>query len=112
MPYVITIENRAEAGAGPERRTVNTSRMTIGRGVECSVRLHDPKKQVSRVHVVVDVQGAGHVLTVTSLINPALVNGAKVAPGESAPVKAEDVIEIGDCSVQLLEMHEADRKSV
>ncbi len=107
MPYVITIENRAEAGAAPDRRTVNTSRMTIGRGVECSVRLHDPKKQVSRVHVVVDLQGAGHVLTVTSLINPALVNGAKVAPGESAPVKAEDVIEIGDFLVQLLEMHEA-----
>ena len=108
MAYVITIENRAEGRlAPPERRTVNASRMTIGRGVECLVRLDDEKKHVSRVHAAVDLQGAGHVLTVLSSVNPVLVNGAKVGPGESAPVGADDVIQIGDFTVQLVEMHQA-----
>ncbi len=81
--------------------------MTIGRGAECSVRLNDTKKHVSRVHAVVDLQGADHVLTVMSQVNPVLINGAKVGPGESAPVKADDVIEIGDFAMQLLQVHEA-----
>ena len=65
MAYVINVESRADGRlAPPERRTVHTSRMTIGRGTECSVRLDDAKKHVSRVHAVVDLQGPGHVLTV------------------------------------------------
>lgn len=108
MAYVINVEARSEGGVAPsERRTVNTSRMTIGRGSECSVRLNDTKKHVSRVHAVVDLQGGGHVLTVMSMVNPVMLNGTKVAPGESAPVKADDVIEIGDFTVQVLEVHEA-----
>jgi len=59
------------------------------------------------VHAVVDLQGLGHVLTVMSTVNPVLLNGARIAPGESAPVKPDDVIEIGDFTVQLLEVHEA-----
>ena len=108
MAYVINVESRADGRlAPPERRTVHTSRMTIGRGAECSVRLDDAKKHVSRVHAVVDLQGERHVLTVMSSVNPVLLNSARIGPGESAPVRAEDVIEIGDFSVQLLELHEA-----
>jgi type VI secretion system FHA domain protein len=108
MAYLITVETRSEGRlAPPERRTVGTSRMTIGRGAECSVRLDDTKRHVSRVHAVVDVQGAGHVLTVMSTVNPVMLNGARVGPGETAPVKADDVIEIGDFAVQVLEVHEA-----
>src|SRR3954453_22375980 len=104
MAYVVTVEARTDGRlARSERRTVNTSRMTIGRGAECSVRLEDEKKHVSRVHAVVDMQGAGHVLTVTSRVNPVLINGTKVGPGESAPVKADDTIQIGDFTVQVLE---------
>jgi type VI secretion system FHA domain protein len=36
-----------------------------------------------------------------------MLNGTKVGPGESAPVKADDVIEIGDFAVQVLEVHQA-----
>ena len=108
MAYVITVECRADGRlAPPERRTVLASRMTIGRGAECSVRLDDEKKHVSRVHAAVDLQGAGHLLTVLSSVNPVLINGAKVGPGESAPVGADDVIQIGDFAVQLLELHQA-----
>ena len=108
MAYLVTVETRSEGRlAPPERRTVNTSRMTIGRGAECSVRLDDTKRHVSRVHAVVDVQGLGHILTVTSTVNPVMLNGARVGPGETAPVKADDVIEIGDFAVQVLEVHEA-----
>lgn len=108
MAYVINVESRADGRlAPPERRTVHTSRMTIGRGAECSVRLDDAKKHVSRVHAVVDLQGEGHVLTVMSTVNPVLLNGARVGPGESAPIRAEDLIEIGDFSVQLVELHAA-----
>jgi len=108
MAYVVTVEVRTDGRlAQPERRTVNTSRMTIGRGAECSVRLDDTKKHVSRVHAVVDLQGAGHVLTVMSTVNPVMLNGARIGPNETAPVKADDVIEIGDFAVQILEVHEA-----
>jgi type VI secretion system FHA domain protein len=108
MAYVINVESRADGRlAPPERRTVHTSRMTIGRGAECSVRLDDAKKHVSRVHAVVDLQGEGHVLTVMSTVNPVLLNGARVGPGESVPIRAEDTIEIGDFSVQLVELHAA-----
>jgi magnesium chelatase family protein len=107
MSYVIHIEGKGESPARPERRTVNTSRMTIGRGIECSVRLNDEKRHVSRVHAVVDLQGSEHVLTVLSRVNPVLLNGAKVDPGQSAPVRIDDVIQIGDFTVQLLEVHEA-----
>src|SRR5262249_2996672 len=108
MAYLVTVETRSEGRlAPPERRTVNTSRMTIGRGAECSVRLDDTKRHVSRVHAVVDVQGLGHILTVMSTVNPVMLNGARVGPGETAPVKADDVIEIGDFAVQVLEVHEA-----
>jgi type VI secretion system FHA domain protein len=69
--------------------------------------LNDAKKHVSRVHAVVDLHGPGHVLTVISTVNPVVLNGARIAPGESAPVKADDVIEIGDFTVQVLEVHEA-----
>src|SRR5262245_18014301 len=108
MPYVISVETRAEGGfSAPEQRTVHTSRLTIGRGAECSVRLNDVKKHVSRVHAVVDLKGPGHVLTVMSSVNPVVLNGARIGPGESAPVKADDVIEIGDFTVHVLEVHEA-----
>src|SRR5262245_14518385 len=108
MAYVINVESRADGRlAPPERRTVHSSRITIGRGAACSVRLDDPKKHVSRVHAAVDLQGEGHVLTVMSTVNPVLLNGTRVGPGESVPIRAEDVIEIGDFSVKLLEVHEA-----
>src|SRR4051812_39128604 len=108
MAYVVTVEARTDGRlARSERRTVNTSRMTIGRGAECSVRLDDTKKHVSRVHAVVDLQGTGHVLTVMSTVNPVMLNGARVGPHETAPVKADDLIEIGDFAVQILEVHEA-----
>lgn len=108
MAYVVTVEARMDGRlARPERRTVNTSRMTIGRGAECSVRLDDTKKHVSRVHAVVDLQGAGHVLTVMSTVNPVMLNGARIGPNETAPVKADDVIEIGDFAVQILQVHQA-----
>jgi type VI secretion system FHA domain protein len=107
MAYVISVEARTEGQpAVPEQRVVNTSRMTIGRGAECSVRLDDPQKHVSRVHAVIDLDGARHVLTVLSRVNPVLVNGAKIAPAECAPVKADDVLEIGDFTIQLLELHQ------
>ena len=81
--------------------------MTIGRGAECSVRLDDTKKHVSRVHAVVDLEGGGHILRVMSTVNPVMLNGARIGPGETAPVKADDVIEIGDFTVQILEVHQA-----
>ena len=108
MAYVITVECRSDGRlVPPERRTVHSSRMTIGRGVECSVRLDDEKKHVSRVHAAVDLDGAAHRLTVLSSVNPVLVNGAKVGPGESSPVAADDVVQIGDFTLQLVEMHQA-----
>ena len=79
--------------------------MTIGRGAECALRLADPQKHISRVHAVIDRQGARHVLTVLSRLNPVLLNGARIGPSESADVKADDLIELGHFAIRLLELH-------
>jgi hypothetical protein len=42
-----------------------------------------------------------------STVNPVMLNGARIGPNETAPVKADDVIEIGDFAVQILQVHQA-----
>ena len=55
------------------------SRITIGRGEECTLVLEDPKKHVSRVHVELEEKSEGaYVLTVASKVNPVFINGKRL----------------------------------
>lgn len=107
MPYVIEASVRQAGGAasGPiGTYTLAEARATIGRGADCGVPLDDKKKYVSREHAVLDFTGGVCSVTVLSKVNPVIVNGTRVNPGASAPVKAGDVLDIGEFRLKLVEV--------
>jgi len=79
------------------------SKITIGRGEECTLVLEDPKKHVSRVHVELEekVEGTFHV-TVVSKVNPVFVNGKRQGPGSQIDLSAGDRFELGEYELELL----------
>ena len=79
------------------------SRITIGRGEECTLVLEDPKKHVSRVHVELEEKDEGtYVLTVVSKVNPVFINGKRQAPGSVLDLIAGDRFELGEYELELL----------
>jgi type VI secretion system FHA domain protein len=79
------------------------SRITIGRGEECTLVLEDPKKHVSRVHVELEENGEGsYQLTVISKVNPVFINGKRHAPGTRLDLKDGDRFELGEYELELL----------
>ena len=79
------------------------SRITIGRGEECTLVLEDPKKHVSRVHVELEEKGEGrYQLTVISKVNPVFINGKRHAPGTQLDLKDGDRFELGEYELELL----------
>ncbi|MDA0224873.1 MAG: type VI secretion system-associated FHA domain protein TagH [Proteobacteria bacterium] len=105
MPYVIEASVRQAGGAAPVGTyTLEASRQTIGRGADCGVPLDDKKKYVSREHAVLDFSNGVCAVTVLSKVNPVIVNGERVNPGASVPVKSGDVLDIGEFRLKLLEV--------
>jgi type VI secretion system FHA domain protein len=79
------------------------SRITVGRGEECTLVLEDPKKHVSRVHVELEEKDEDTVqLTVMSKVNPVFVDGKRHAPGAKLDLRAGDRIELGEYEIELL----------
>ncbi|MFY9314302.1 MAG: type VI secretion system-associated FHA domain protein TagH [Burkholderiales bacterium] len=79
------------------------SKITVGRGEECTLVLEDPKKHVSRVHVELEEKDEGHYLvTVVSKVNPIFVNGKRHAPGAKLELSAGDRFELGEYELELL----------
>jgi type VI secretion system FHA domain protein len=79
------------------------SKITIGRGEECTLVLEDPKKHVSRVHVELEEKSEGsYLLTVVSKVNPVFVNGKRHAPGSKLELNASDRFELGEYELELL----------
>ena len=84
-------------------RTWPQSRITIGRGEECTLVLEDPKKHISRVHVELAEKDEGTFhLTVISKVNPVVIHGKRQAPGAQIDLKAGDRFELGDYEIELL----------
>ena len=80
------------------------SRITIGRGEECTLVLEDPKKHVSRVHVELEEKDEGaFVLTVVSKVNPIFIGGKRQAPGSRLELSAGERFELGEYEIELLE---------
>src|SRR6185295_9442247 len=79
------------------------TRISIGRGEECTLVLEDPKKYISRVHVELEETGEGAFhLTIVSKVNPVHVNGKKHAPGSQVDLAAGDSFELGEYVLELL----------
>ena len=84
-------------------RTWPQSRITIGRGEECTLVLEDPKKHVSRVHVELEEKDEGTFrLTVVSKVNPVFINDARQAPGSKTDLRVGDSFELGEYAIELL----------
>ncbi|HVP09005.1 MAG TPA: type VI secretion system-associated FHA domain protein TagH [Burkholderiales bacterium] len=79
------------------------SKITVGRGEECTLVLEDPKKHVSRVHVELEEKDEGtYVLTVVSKVNPVFVNGKRHGPASKLEMHAGDRFELGEYELELL----------
>lgn len=87
------------------------SRITIGRGEECTLVLEDPKKHVSRVHVELEEKDEGaFVMTVVSKVNPIFIDGKRQAPGSRLDLNAGDRFELGEYEIELLAPPKQDPK--
>ena len=79
------------------------SKITIGRGEECTLVLEDPKKHVSRVHVELEERSEGvYGMTVVSKVNPVFINGKRQGPGSQLELHAGDRFELGEYELELL----------
>jgi type VI secretion system FHA domain protein len=79
------------------------TKITIGRGEECTLVLEDPKKHVSRVHVELEDKDEGTFhLTVVSKVNPIFLNGKRQPPGSQLDLRAGDRFELGEYELELL----------
>jgi type VI secretion system FHA domain protein len=79
------------------------TKISIGRGEECTLVLEDPKKHVSRVHVELEDKDEGTFhLTVVSKVNPIFINGKRQPPGSQIDLRAGDRFELGEYELELL----------
>jgi len=79
------------------------SKISIGRGEECTLVLEDPKKHVSRIHVELEEKNEGvYRITVVSKVNPVFINGKRQAPGSHVELSAGDRFELGEYELELL----------
>ncbi len=79
------------------------SKISVGRGEECTLVLEDEKKHVSRVHVELEEKDEGtYQLTVVSKVNPVFINGKRQAPGSKLDLRAGDRFELGEYELELL----------
>jgi type VI secretion system FHA domain protein len=84
-------------------RTWPQSKISIGRGEECTLVLEDAKKHVSRVHVELEEQGEdSYRMTVVSKVNPVFMDGRRHGPGSRLDLTSGASVEIGDYVIELL----------
>src|SRR6266404_2685749 len=80
----------------PVTTPLAAARCTIGRGHECDIVLEDRTRHVSRVHATITARGEASILTVSSRVNPVIVNGNVLTAGQSTVLSAGDEVTIGD----------------
>jgi type VI secretion system FHA domain protein len=79
------------------------SKITVGRGEECTLVLEDPKKHVSRIHVELEEKSEGlYRMTVISKVNPVFINGKRQGPGSQVELNTGDRFELGEYELELL----------
>src|SRR5260221_14208784 len=98
-PMALSIKILKKVGSRSDMiasRSWPQSRITIGRGEECTLGLEDPKKHVSRVHVELEEKGSVYHLTVVSKVNPVFINGKRIAPRTPPHLKDGDRFDLGE----------------
>lgn len=102
---MITVEITKIQGVAPPRRMLaqfGESGGTLGRSPDCTLVLPDETRTVSRVHGQIQFQD-GRFRLVDQGANPIKVNGTPIGRGESAVVKAGDVVQIGGFELKVRE---------
>lgn len=103
MSLALKIYLKGAGGATLMReRQFDTPRITLGRGADCEVTLEDPKKWVSRIHAVLNVQDDGYWLSVVSKVNPVFIAGQRHEPGSRVQLQDGDRVEIGEYEIELV----------
>lgn len=103
MSLALKVYQKGEGGATLMReRAFDTPRITLGRGADCEVTLEDPKKWVSRIHAVLNVEGDEYWLNVVSKVNPVFIAGQRHEPGSRVQLRAGDQVEIGEYMIELV----------
>lgn len=103
MSLALKIYMKGAGGATLMReRSFDTPRITLGRGADCEVTLEDPKKWVSRIHAVLNVQDDGYWLNVVSKVNPVFIGGQRHEPGSRVQLQGGDRVEIGEYEIELV----------
>jgi type VI secretion system FHA domain protein len=103
MTLALKLYQKGEGGATLMReRSFDTPRITLGRGADCELTLEDPKKWVSRIHAVLNVQGDEYWLNVVSKVNPVFVAGQRHDPGSRVQLHGGDRVEIGEYVIELV----------
>jgi len=104
MPLSIKILKKVGSRADMiASRSWPQSKITIGRGEECTLVLEDPKKHVSRIHVELEEKTEGvYRMTVVSKVNPVFIHGKRQGPGSQLELRAGDRFELGEYELELL----------
>lgn len=103
MSLALKVYQKGEGGPTLMReRSFDTPRITLGRGADCEVTLEDPKKWVSRIHAVLNVDGGEYWLNVVSKVNPVFVAGQRHDPGSRVQLHGGDRVEIGEYMIELV----------
>ncbi|HEY1954250.1 MAG TPA: FHA domain-containing protein [Polyangiaceae bacterium] len=98
MPITLTV--RAEAGAGSEPSlTFDASRVVIGRGTSCDVRL--PDASVSQRHAVLTATGAEYHIVDEGSTNGTFVGGVRLSPKAPRALRSGDLLRVGRVWVEV-----------
>ena len=105
MPLTILVRSAPDAGAEPPSLTFDGTRIVIGRGSGCDVRLPDPS--VSHRHASVRVlsgsraQGAEYSIIDEDSTNGTYVGGERLPPRTPHTLKSGDLVRVGRVWLEL-----------
>ena len=89
---ILHVSQPMQPGAPALQGHFNERGGTIGRAPECTLRLPDPEKHISRVQAEVRYSGGQFALLNRSSVNPLTLNGQPLNPDEARPLRAGDEI--------------------
>lgn len=105
MTVSLKIFNHAEGGTTFEgERSLEGDSITIGRSNNCTLKLHDPEKRLSRVQAELNRTRDGYQLLVVSQYFPVLVNGQAHPPGSATAIRAGDSIVMDVYELEIIDL--------
>jgi len=105
MPLTVIVR-RGSASLDPSEDpslTFDGTRIVVGRGDGCDVRLPDPS--VSQRHASIHVNGAEHTLVDEDSANGTFVGGSRLAPRAPRVVRSGDLVRVGRVWLELRVEH-------